>query len=121
MADVKISALPIASSIADADLLTIVQNKVNKKVSWFVAQQSLNISRHIFALPSSAGAGGSASAVMSVPGLLAGDLIIAVTQKVPGSNNLPIIGFNTQVDGFLTIQYSADPGAGAVILVSVAR
>jgi len=70
---------------------------------------------------STAGTGGSASEAMVVTGLLASDTIIAVTQKTAGANSLPMLGYSVQANNSLTITWSADPGAGSVILVSVKR
>jgi hypothetical protein len=75
----------------------------------------------ILALSSSPGAGGAASEAMTVPGLLASDTVLSVSQSVPGANSLPLLGFNTQANNSLTVEFSADPGAGAVILVAVKR
>lgn len=70
---------------------------------------------------STAGAGGAATEAMTVTGLLATDKILAVTQKTKGANNLPLLGFTTQAANALTAVWSANPGAGSVILVTVFR
>jgi hypothetical protein len=70
---------------------------------------------------SDAGAGGAATEAMTVTGLLATDLIIAVNQVTPGANDLPLLGWSTQADDALTGIWSADPGAGAIIQVAVKR
>lgn len=70
---------------------------------------------------SSAGAGGASTEAMTVTGLLSTDTILAVSQSVPGANSLPLLGFNTLADDALTGVWSADPGAGAVIVVTVMR
>jgi hypothetical protein len=70
---------------------------------------------------SSASAGGAATEVMTLTGILATDTILAVSQSVPGANNLPLLGFNTLGNNALTAVWSADPGAGAVIKVHVKR
>lgn len=73
------------------------------------------------AYTSSAGAGGAATEAMVLTGLLATDTILAVTQKTPGGNNLPLLGYSTLANNALTGIWSADPGAGAVIVVSIKR
>lgn len=70
---------------------------------------------------SSAGAGGAASAALTVTGLLSTDTVLAVTQKTPGANNLALIGYSTLVNNGITAIWAADPGAGAVITVCVKR
>jgi hypothetical protein len=74
-------------------------------------------------ITSSAGAGGAATEAMVVTGLglAAADTIIGVTQKTKGANNLPLLGYTTQAANALTCVWSADPGAGAVVQVSVLR
>lgn len=79
------------------------------------------LNTQIMVLTSSAGAGGAATEAMTVAGLLATDVILGVSQSVKGANSLPLLGFNTQTAGHLTGVWSADPGAGAVIKVSVKR
>lgn len=76
---------------------------------------------NLLALSSSVGAGGAATEVMVVTGLLSTDTILSVSQKTKGANSLPLLGFNTQANNALTAVWSADPGAGSVILVAVKR
>ncbi len=75
----------------------------------------------ILAFTSAASAGGTPTEALVVTGLLATDTILSVSQSVPGANNLPLLGFNTLANAALTVVYSADPGAGAVIVVAVKR
>lgn len=70
---------------------------------------------------SSAGAGGSATPTFTVTGLAADDTILAVHQKTKGANNLPLLGWASQAANALGGVYSADPGAGAVIVVTVLK
>lgn len=70
---------------------------------------------------SSAGAGGAATEAMVLTGLAAGDTIVSVTQKTKGANSLPLLSYSTQAANALTGIWSADPGAGAVILVLVMK
>lgn len=72
-------------------------------------------------LKSAAGAGGAATEAMTVEGLKADDEIVSVSQQTPGGNNLPLLGWSTQVDGGITGIWSADPGAGAVLQLLVRR
>ncbi len=81
----------------------------------------LNADGQVLSILSSAGSGGGATEAMTVTGLLATDQILAVSQEVEGANSLPLIGFNTQADDALTGVWSADPGSGAEIRVTVSR
>jgi hypothetical protein len=76
---------------------------------------------NILALESDASAGGAAEEVLVIDGLLATDTILSVTQMTPGANDLPLLGYSDQDDDELNVIYSADPGAGAVIVVQVKR
>jgi hypothetical protein len=67
---------------------------------------------------------GSATPAVVVTGLLSaanGDTILSVVQNVKGANSLPLLGFNTQAADALVAVYSADPGAGATLIVTVRR
>lgn len=75
----------------------------------------------VFTYTSSAGAGGSSTEAMTLTGLLATDTVLSVSQKTPGANHLPLIGYSTLANNSLTGIWSADPGAGTVIVVSVKR
>lgn len=75
----------------------------------------------IFTFNSTASVGGAATEVMTLTGLLATDTILAVTQSVKGAANLPLLGYNTQAVNALTAVWSATPGAGAIIKVTVLR
>jgi len=66
-----------------------------------------------------AGSGGAASEALTCTGLATTDTILAVTQRVAGSNNVAIIGYSTLITNGLTVTYTANPGAGSVIRVLV--
>ena len=70
---------------------------------------------------SSAGAGGAATEAMTLTGLGASDTILSVVQKTKGANNLPLLGYTTQAANALTAVWSANPGAGSVIVVTVLK
>jgi len=76
---------------------------------------------NIVTITSSAGAGGAATEAMTVTGLAAADQIIGLFQKTKGANNLPLLGHTTQAADALTCVWSADPGAGAVVVVTVRK
>jgi len=80
-----------------------------------------SLSSQIVVLTSSASAGGAATEAMVLTGLTTSDVILSVSQKTPGSNSLPLLGYSTQASNALTAIWSADPGAGAVIVVAVRR
>ncbi len=75
----------------------------------------------ILALSSAATVGGAATENVVVTGLLATDTILSVSQSVPGASSLPLLGFNTLTNGHLTLVFSADPGAGAIVVVAIKR
>ncbi len=76
---------------------------------------------NLLAFDSSAGSGGAASEAMTVTGILSSDTILSVTQKTKGANGLAMISYSTLVNDGLTVEWTADPGAGAVVTVSVKR
>ena len=76
---------------------------------------------NLVSLDSDAGAGGAAQEALDVPGLLATDLILSVSQRVKGGNNLPLLSFSAPADDVLTCDWSADPGAGSVVRILVVR
>lgn len=73
----------------------------------------------IAAITCAAGAGGAATAALTCTGLLTTDTILSVFQHTAGANSLPLLGYSTVVSNGLTAIWSADPGAGAVVVVSV--
>lgn len=75
----------------------------------------------LVAITCGTGAGGGATAALTCTGLLTTDTILAVTQKTPGANSLPLLGWQTVVTNGLTAVWSADPGAGSVVVVAVKR
>lgn len=83
--------------------------------------QLAGLPNSILAFTSSAGAGGAASATLTVTGLLSTDTVLSVSQKTAGANNLPLLGWTTVANNALTVQWSADPGAGGVVVVSIKR
>lgn len=66
-------------------------------------------------------AGGGATEAVAVTGLGASDVILSVTQRVKGANSLPLLGWQGQAANALTLVYSADPGAGAIVEVFVKK
>jgi hypothetical protein len=70
---------------------------------------------------SAASVGGAASETLAVTGLLATDQILAVSQKVAGGAVLPLLGWTTVANDALTVQWSADPGPGARVVVAILR
>lgn len=77
-------------------------------------------------LDSSAGAGGGATATLTVTGLLTTDTILGVTQFVAGANGLGLGGWGgatgvCAVADQMPVTWSGDPGAGAKIRVLFSR
>lgn len=92
-------------------------NRMNKRSRDHGLGDLVNIKTYT----SSAGAGGAATEAMTLTGLGASDTILAVSQSVDGANSLPLLGYNTQAANSLTCVWSADPGAGAVVVVTVRK
>lgn len=99
----------------DADGLITVNSTFDTDATQATAAGQLSV------ISSDAGAGGAATEAMTVTGLLATDTVLAVTQRVDGANSLPLLGWNTQAADALTGVWSADPGAGAIIDVTIKR
>lgn len=85
------------------------------------ASPSWAVVPRILTFTSSASSGGAATEAMVLTGLLSTDTILAVSQSVKGANSLPLLGYNTLAADALTAVWSADPGVGAVIVVTVSR
>ena len=102
-------------------LLTEAQRYQLNKMNSTAKAMGLGDQVNIQAYTSSAGAGGAATEAMVVTGLAAGDTILSVSQKTKGANNLPLLGHTTQAANALTCVWSADPGAGAVVIVTVLK
>jgi hypothetical protein len=58
---------------------------------------------------------------LAISGLLSTDTILSVTQKTMGGNPSVLAAFANQVNDSLDISWSADPGAGAVVIVAIKR
>lgn len=67
---------------------------------------------------SGASVGGAANEELTVAGLLTTSTIYAVTQSVPGANSVAMIGYTNDTNGSLKIIWTADPGAGAKVVVT---
>lgn len=75
----------------------------------------------ILVFTSSTSVSGAAAEAVTFPGLLATDLIVAVTQVTPGASNLPLLGYSAQANNTLTLHWVADPSTGYVAIVTVKR
>jgi len=94
-----------------AELVAALQGKSN----------TVEAAKKVVQITSAAGGGGGATEAMTMTGLLTTDVIIAVSQKTKGANDLPLLGWSTQAANALTGIWSADPAAGAVIQAAVLR
>lgn len=65
--------------------------------------------------------GGLATESMTITGLQATDTILSVDQSVAGANNTAITAFGAPGADTLSVTWSADPGAGAVVKVLVLK
>ncbi len=114
--------IPYQSAADTTQMLT------NGNAGDILSSQGTTVAPHWIAPPASilvfastATAGSNPTETVAVTGVLATDTLLSVSQSVPGMNNLPLIGFNTLANNAITLVYSADPGSGAVVLVSVKR
>ena len=92
-------------------------NKMNNVALAVRLGDQINFQKYV----SSASAGGAATEAMTLTGLAADDIILAVTQKTKGASNLPLLGYTTQAANALTCVWSANPGAGSVVEVLVLK
>ncbi len=76
---------------------------------------------NILTFTSNTSSGGMSSEVLVVTGLLSTDTILSVTQITAGSNNTATTGYNTLANNALTVTWTADPGTGATVLVTIKR
>lgn len=73
-------------------------------------------------LKSSASAGGAVTEVLAVAELLKTDVLGGAFQSVAGANKTALVGvFVGPEDGQITCEWSADPGADAIIDIQVLR
>jgi len=103
--------------MAMSDYKRALLNKMNSTASRVELGSELDIRVY----ESTAGAGGAATEAMVLTGLAAADTILSVSQKTKGANNLPLLGWTTQAANALTAVWSANPGAGSVIIVTVKK
>lgn len=75
----------------------------------------------ILAFACTASSGGGATEALTCTGLLSTDTVLSVVQNTPGANSLALLGWSTVINDGVTGIWAADPGAGAVALVSVKR
>ena len=115
------AATPTFRALVAADIPTLNQNTTGTAAN---ITASSNSSLTTLALTSNPSVGGAVSEALTVTGLLTTDTILSVTQMTQGGStrtSLPLIGWDTVINGGLTGQWVADPGAGAVLLVAVKR
>jgi len=70
---------------------------------------------------SAATAGGSATESLTFTGLAAADKVLSLFVLTKGANAASIIGTGTQSANTLSVTFSADPGANAVVRALVAK
>ena len=75
----------------------------------------------MFVYMSAASSGGAASEAMVVTGLLATDKILSIDQAIAGANDVAYTEFSGQVDDGLNIAWTGDPGAGAIMKITVLK
>jgi len=94
---------------------------LNNLVSKLFKDVGLGDLLNLQTISSAAGAGGAATEVMTFTGLAAADTIIGLTQTTPGANNLAVVSWGTQIADAVTIRWTANPGAGAIVRLSVIK
>lgn len=65
--------------------------------------------------------GGAATEALPVSGLKASDKILGVHVKTKGANAVGVAGWSNQADDSLDVDFTGDPGAGAIVQVLVQR
>lgn len=85
------------------------------------ARVDAGIAAQILTIDSAASAGGSATESLTFTGLLATDVILALTPMTEGANPAAISEFGAPGAGSLSVTFTADPGAGAVVRALVYR
>jgi hypothetical protein len=102
-------------------LLSEEERVLLNKMSSVARRVNLGDQINIQKISSAASAGGAASEALTVTGLAADDVILAVTQRVKGANGTATIAWNTQAANALTVEWTANPGAGAIVDVLVLK
>lgn len=98
-----------AGVVAASDTILQAINKLNGNT----ALKQNTLSRSL----SGASAGGAANEELTVGGLLTTSTIYSVTQSVAGANSTAMIAYTNDTNGSLKIFWTADPGAGARVVV----
>ena len=75
----------------------------------------------LIAYDSAASLGGGVSETVTVTGLGVSDTILAVSQKTAGANGTAPIAFGSPALNSLSVTWTANPGAGAVLRVYVKK
>lgn len=74
------------------------------------------------ALEGAVSVGGSATESVAVTNLLATDVVLSMAQKTAGAGlGKTLIGWANIATGQIDLTWDADPGAGAVVIILVAR
>ncbi len=108
--------------------LTTGQRKALERIESEMARKGFNLAdiieaflaQSVVVLDAGATGGGSASEALTVTGLLTTDKVLAVQRKSGGAS-VSVNGFSAQVTDGLTVEFSANPTAGALVQVVVLR
>ncbi len=94
-------------------------NKMNSTARKYGLGDQLDIQYY----DSAASAGGAATETLTVTGLAAADLILAVSQKTKGANGTAVIRWTdtSRTANQLAVEWTGNPGAGAVLRVLVLK
>lgn len=127
MVDLSGDAISIAAG-ATLDLLTVStpediarSQHLSRLVTLGVLTVNSSFGSREFYYDSAASVGGAASEALTITGLAVGDQILAVSQRVAGANGTALTSFGAAGANSLTVGWTADPGAGAIVRVYVRR
>lgn len=99
----------------------VLRNQYGEQSNNIVMSGTSAGAKQLLTFTSAAGTGGAATEAMTLTGILSTDTIVSVSQMTKGLNSLPLLGYSTLANNSLTAIWSAAPGAGAVIVVTVQR
>lgn len=113
---------------ATLDLLTVTSadavthsSHLTRLVTLGILTVNSSFGAREFYYDSAASAGGAVTEALTVTGLAATDQILAVSQRVTGANNTSLKSFGAPGTNTLTIGWTANPGAGAIVRVFIRR
>lgn len=110
-----------AADTTNGPYLASILARADKILTWTFAESQRSAGSVVKTLTSAASAGGSPTETLTVTGLAVGDTILSVTPKVVGANAAAVRAFGTAALNSLSVTFTADPGAGATVVVAFLR